>query len=45
MENFNFPVVFTLNAKRGGSYKERKIEIYKDLIKYFELSKFELYTS
>lgn len=43
MEKFTYPIVFSLNAKRGNNYKERKIEIYKEHIKYIEPGKQSIY--
>jgi hypothetical protein len=39
MEKLTYPIIFLLNAKRGNNYKERKVEIYKDIIKYIEPGK------
>lgn len=41
MEKLNYPIVFTLNSKRGNNYKERVIEIHKEFLKYFEPSKID----
>jgi hypothetical protein len=40
MENQSYPVRFKIETKRGGSYQERIIELYRDEMKYFDPSKY-----
>ena len=39
MENQSYPIRFVIDTKRGGSYQERLIELYRDEMKYFDPSK------
>lgn len=38
MNNKSLPIYYIIDAKRGKSYQERKLELNKDSLKYIDIS-------
>jgi hypothetical protein len=39
MDEIKYPIVYVLDIKRGVKWSERKLELHRDKIKYFNPSK------